>query len=130
MIESVQPMQKPKRKKNVLAVEYICLDEQEKFDRAFSILFEEVERETLTKGNGSLLSTPEMASMYNQVYTVFMEYLTNDEVAKSLRVNPRTVDRWLKHRLIRGYKLGDGKTALWRIPKSEVKKFLEKHSNK
>jgi len=58
-----------------------------------------------------------------------MEFLTNDEVAKNLRVHPRTVDRWLKRGLLKGYKLGDGKTALWRIPKSELKKFLDKHKN-
>ena len=59
-----------------------------------------------------------------------MEFLTNDEVAKNLRVHPRTVDRWLKRGMLRGYKLGKGKTALWRISKSEFKIFLEKHKNK
>ena len=59
-----------------------------------------------------------------------MEFLTNDEVAKSLRVHSRTVDRWLKLGTIKGYKLGGGKTAMWRIPKSELKKFLGKHRNK
>jgi excisionase family DNA binding protein len=58
-----------------------------------------------------------------------MEYLTNDEVAKILRVHPRTVDRWLKRGMLKGYKLGNGKTSLWRISKNEVKKFLEKHKN-
>ena len=58
-----------------------------------------------------------------------MEYLTNDEVAKILRVHPRTVDRWLKQGMLKGYKLGNGKTSLWRISKNEVKKFLEKHKN-
>ena len=59
-----------------------------------------------------------------------MEFLTNDEVAKNLRVHPRTVDRWLKRGMLKGYKLGKSKTALWRISKSEFKKFLEKHKNK
>jgi len=58
-----------------------------------------------------------------------MEFLTNDEVAKSLRVHPRTVDRWLKRGMLKAYKLGKGKTALWRIPKNEFMKFLEKHKN-
>ena len=58
-----------------------------------------------------------------------MEYLTNDEVAKILRVHPRTVDRWLKRGMLKGYKLGNGKTSLWRISKDEVKKFLKKHKN-
>ncbi len=59
-----------------------------------------------------------------------MEFLTNDEIAKMMRVHPRTVDRWLKRGLLNGYKLGDAKTSLWRIPKSEFKKFLDKHKNK
>ena len=59
-----------------------------------------------------------------------MEFLTNDEVAKNLRVHSRTVDRWLKKGLLKGYKLGNGKTALWRISKTEFKKFLDKHKNK
>jgi excisionase family DNA binding protein len=59
-----------------------------------------------------------------------MEFLTNDEVAQKLRVNPRTIDRWLKQGMLKGYKLGKGKTAMWRIPKSEIKKFLAKYQNK
>lgn len=47
-----------------------------------------------------------------------------------MRVHSRTVDRWLNRGLLKGYKLGTGKTALWRIPKEEVKKFLAKHKNK
>ncbi len=58
-----------------------------------------------------------------------MEFLTREEVAKHFRVHPRTVERWLRKRILRGYKLGKGKTALWRIPKVEIKKFLEKHKN-
>ena len=60
-----------------------------------------------------------------------MEFLTRNEVAKYFRVHPRTVERWLVNGSLKGYKLGGGNTALWRIPKSEIKKFLEKHkSNK
>lgn len=55
-----------------------------------------------------------------------MEFLTRNEVAKYLRVHPRTVERWLKSGLLKGFKLGNGKTALWRIPKPEIKKFLDK----
>ena len=58
-----------------------------------------------------------------------MEFFTKEEVAKEFRVHPRTVERWLKKRLLRGYKLGNGNTALWRIPKDELKKFLEKYKN-
>jgi len=58
-----------------------------------------------------------------------MEFLTREEVAKHLRVHPRTVERWLRKRMLRGYKLGGGKTALWRISKTELNRFLEKHKN-
>lgn len=58
-----------------------------------------------------------------------MEFLTKDEVAKSLRVHPRTVDRWLKSGALEGYKLGKGKTSLWRISKAEFDAFLKKHKN-
>ena len=59
-----------------------------------------------------------------------MEFLTNDEVAKMMRGHSRTVDRWLTRGILKGYKLGTGKTAMWRIPKEEVKKFLAKYKNK
>ncbi|OGE76152.1 MAG: hypothetical protein A3C85_01655 [Candidatus Doudnabacteria bacterium RIFCSPHIGHO2_02_FULL_48_21] len=59
-----------------------------------------------------------------------MEFLTREEVAKFFRVHPRTVMRWLKQGSLKGYKLGTGKTALLRIPKSEIKKFMEKHKIK
>lgn len=63
------------------------------------------------------------------VYNGCMEFMTRNEVAWYLRVNRRTVERWLKGGLIRGYKLGSGRTALWRIPKGELKKFLDEHSS-
>lgn len=53
-----------------------------------------------------------------------MEFLTKEEVAKIFRVNPRTVARWLKEGSLKGYKLGKGRTALLRIPKSEVDRFI------
>ena len=55
-----------------------------------------------------------------------MEFMTKEEVAKYFRVHPRTVERWLKDGSLKGYKLGESKTSLWRIPKLEVKKFLDK----
>ncbi len=58
-----------------------------------------------------------------------MEFLTKDEVAKSLQVHPRTIDRWLKKSALRGYKLGKGKTSLWRIAKADLEVFLAKHKN-
>jgi excisionase family DNA binding protein len=59
-----------------------------------------------------------------------MEFLTKEEAAEYFRVHPRTVERWLKTNALKGYKLGKGKTALWRISKSEIKKFLDKNKNK
>lgn len=59
-----------------------------------------------------------------------MEFLTLEQVAKYFGVHRRTVMRWLKQGSLKGYKLGKGRTALLRIPKAEVKKFLEKHKIK
>jgi excisionase family DNA binding protein len=60
-------------------------------------------------------------------YNTFMEFYTLEEVAKELRVHKRTVMRWLKSGALKGYKLGDGTTSLLRIPKDEIKRFLDKH---
>jgi len=59
-----------------------------------------------------------------------MKFLTREEVARYFRVHPRTIERWLRSGDLKGYKLGKGKTSLWRIPEDDVKKFLEKHKNK
>jgi len=59
-----------------------------------------------------------------------MEFYTSEEVAKIFRVHKRTVDRWLKNNLLKGYKLGKGKTAPIRIPKAEVVNFLKKNQIK
>ena len=56
-----------------------------------------------------------------------MEFLTRKEVAKYFRVHERTVDRWIKNGSLKGYKLGKGKTSILRVPKSEIKRFLDKH---
>jgi excisionase family DNA binding protein len=59
-----------------------------------------------------------------------MEFLTRKEVAKYLRFDPRTIERWLKSGKLKGYKLGKGQTAPWRIDMAEVKKFLTKYKSK
>jgi len=59
-----------------------------------------------------------------------MKFLTREEVAKYFRVHMRTVDRWLQNGSLKGYKLGKGRTALWRIPESEINRFLKKSKNK
>lgn len=58
-----------------------------------------------------------------------MQFQTKDEVAKYLRVHPRTIERWLKSGELVGHKLGKGKTSLWRIPEAEVTKFLNRHKS-
>ena len=59
-----------------------------------------------------------------------MEFLTRDEVAKYFRVHARTVDRWIERGDLKGYKLGSGRTALLRIPRSEIEKFMNKNKPK
>jgi excisionase family DNA binding protein len=56
-----------------------------------------------------------------------MEFKTRKEVAELFRVDPRTVERWLKSGRIKGYKLGKARTAPWRVDVSEIKKFLKKY---
>ena len=71
-----------------------------------------------------------MTTIDNLEYNITMEFLTRKEVAKYFRVSERTIDRWIDSGTLKGYKLGKGKTALWRIPKSEIKKFLDKSKSK
>lgn len=59
-----------------------------------------------------------------------MEFLTRSEVAEYFRVHERTVDRWIENGSLKGYKLGSGRTAILRIPKKEVEKFLKKNESK
>jgi len=59
-----------------------------------------------------------------------MEFLTRTEVAEYFRVNPRTVDRWIKGRKLKGHKLGKQKASPMRIPRNELKRFLVKNSIK
>ncbi|MFH1769194.1 MAG: helix-turn-helix domain-containing protein [Parcubacteria group bacterium] len=58
-----------------------------------------------------------------------MEFKTRKEVAEFFRVDPRTVERWLKSGKLKGYKLGKGKTAPWRIDVEEINKFLAKYKS-
>lgn len=57
------------------------------------------------------------------------KFLTKAEIAAMLRVHERTVERWLKAGTLKGHKLGDGKTSLWRISETEYNRFLKEHSN-
>ena len=49
---------------------------------------------------------------------------TIDEIAKILRVHPRTVNRYIESGRLKASKLGT-----WRIKQSDVDDFLEKTSN-
>jgi excisionase family DNA binding protein len=62
------------------------------------------------------------------VYNGAMEFLTKKDVAKILKVHPKTVERWLKHGEMKYFKLGTGRTSLVRIAKEEVDKFIQKYS--
>jgi excisionase family DNA binding protein len=59
-----------------------------------------------------------------------MSFLTRTEVAKFFRVSTRTIERWLASGLLKGHKLGRGKTALWRIADTDVEALLKKSRNK
>jgi excisionase family DNA binding protein len=63
-------------------------------------------------------------------YNIDMEFLTRKEVAKYFRVSERTIERWLVGGILKGYKLGEGRTSLWRISKAEIKKFLDNNSSR
>ena len=54
-----------------------------------------------------------------------MNFLTRKEASEYFRVSERTIDRWIESGNLKGYKFGKGRTSLLRIPKSEIKKFLE-----
>ena len=52
-----------------------------------------------------------------------MQLLTVTEVAERVRVSPELVRRWLREGRLRGVRLG-GTRLGWRIPKSELERFL------
>lgn len=70
-----------------------------------------------------------MTIQYNLKHNESMKVLTKEEIARMLKVHPRTVERWLGRGILSGYKLGKGRTALWRIPEEGLKNFLKKHKN-
>lgn len=55
-----------------------------------------------------------------------MDFVTRKEAAKFFKVSERTIDRWIKAKVLKAYKLGVGRNSSVRIKKSEVKKFLLK----
>jgi excisionase family DNA binding protein len=50
------------------------------------------------------------------------EILTTDEVAALLKINPKTVYKFLKANAIHGHRFG----RIWRFKKSSIMKLLEK----
>ena len=50
------------------------------------------------------------------------EWLTVAEVAKTLKLNPETVRRWLRDKRLRGVLFSD--SAGWRIKASELERYL------
>ena len=58
-----------------------------------------------------------------------MKFIIKEEIAELLRVHPRTVERWLEKGILQGYKLGKGRTALWRISQDDFDEFLKEHKN-
>jgi excisionase family DNA binding protein len=56
------------------------------------------------------------------------QLLTVPDVAARLRVSEETVRSWLRSEQIRGYNLG-GRSG-WRVPASEVDRFLAERARK
>lgn len=56
-----------------------------------------------------------------------MEFITRKEAAKIFSISERTLDRLIKGRVLKAHKLGDSRNSSVRIPKGEIKKFLQKH---
>lgn len=53
-------------------------------------------------------------------------YYTPQEVADKLKLNIRTVYKWIRENKLNAIKVGD----LWRIPESELQRFLGLDGNK
>jgi excisionase family DNA binding protein len=52
------------------------------------------------------------------------KHLSPEEVAEKLSVQPDSVRIWLRNGSLKGIKLG----RLWRVPETEIKRFLEAQS--
>jgi len=51
-------------------------------------------------------------------------YYTPKEVSEKLKLNIRTVYKWIREEKLKAVKLGD----VWRIPESEIKRLLKSGS--
>jgi excisionase family DNA binding protein len=63
--------------------------------------------------------------------TVTMEetYYTTDEIAEKLKVNRRTVQRWIAAGTLRAYRLA-AQAGSVRVAESDLKKFLEERQSR
>ena len=61
-----------------------------------------------------------MSTFMNEIEKLF----TIDEIAKILRVHPRTVNRYIESGRLKASKLG-----VWRIRQSDLNAFLDESSN-
>lgn len=50
-----------------------------------------------------------------------IELLTPEEVANRLKLNRRTIYRWLRQERLHGVKMG----SMWRIPEDEIEALLK-----
>jgi excisionase family DNA binding protein len=50
-------------------------------------------------------------------------WLTVEQVADEMQVNPETVRRWLRAGRLRGFQPGGTKIG-WRVPTSELRRFM------
>lgn len=55
--------------------------------------------------------------------------LTVEDVARTMRVNPETVRRWLRARKLRGVRMNAGRGGgTYRIPAEELERFIRDQS--
>ena len=55
------------------------------------------------------------------------ELLTVPEVAAMLRLDEQTVRKWLREGTLPGFRLGNNRKAGWRVRRSELDDYLERH---
>jgi excisionase family DNA binding protein len=55
-------------------------------------------------------------------------FMTVEEVARRLSLNPETIRRWLRSGRLRGIRLGE-RRAGWRVRDSDLNAFLNERAN-
>jgi excisionase family DNA binding protein len=69
-----------------------------------------------------------MAETLEEVVPVDDEWLTVQEVATYLRMNPATIRKWLREGRLRGISFGG--PAGWRIRREELERFIREQENR